>query len=465
MAAALPQPSRRVRDLLHWLSPIAAAVLATFWIFAGNPNGLPKDFMFEGGFLLCAVLAALVISDARLVDRGRFARALSVAPLHYLGTISYGIYLWHWPIIVYMTTARTGLSTIPLDAVRIAATLLAATLSYYLVEQPIRRAHFKGHTRIWLAPVTGVLTAVLLVVATAPAVADPGTAAKVADASVTSDLGVAGTGGFGREARIALPVATKISSAHRLRVLAIGDSVMQDAVPGIKAALSATGEVTTMSLASGGFGLSVNQHWIAKTLVPAIAKARPQIIVGTWSWDDDGPTTPNALHQSSQYTALLERSLRTMLRPGDGVAGVVLLEFPPEGFAAEPTPTEIHLFTQRDRGRRAWNAIAAKMATVFAGRVMYLPVANSILRNGRYSSWLPPLGDPFAHRAQWVRVRKLDEIHLCASGSARIGAVVSEDFASIFGLTAPPPSWVKGAWSNDPDFNDPPGACPNDHPS
>ena len=465
MAAALPQPSRRVQGVLHWIGPIAGAGLAVFWVTAGTPNGLPKNFMFEGGFLVCAVLAALVVSDARLVVPGRFARALSVAPVHYLGTISYGVYLWHWPIIVYMTTARTGLSSGPLDVVRIAATLLAATLSYFLVEQPIRRADFKGRVGLWLAPVTGIVTAVLVVVATVPAVADPGTVAKVASVTGSSPRAIAGAGGFGAQARIALPRSSEISTAHRLRVLMIGDSVMQDAAPGIKAALEATGDVTTRSLASGGFGLSVNQHWIAQTLVPAIASMHPQVIVGTWSWDDDGPTTPNALEQPARYATLLERSLRTMLRPGNGVAGVVLLEFPPEGFAAVPTKAEVNVFTQRDRGRRAWNTIVRKMASVFPGRVMYLPVADAILRNGRYSSWLPPIGDPSANAAQWVRVRKLDEIHLCAAGSARIGDAVSEDFASIFGLKAPPRSWLNGDWTSDPDFNDPPGACPNDHPS
>ncbi len=64
---------------------------------------------------------------------------LSLRPMRWLGTRSYAIYLWHWPII---TVTRPGLDT-PLDglalfALRLAITLLAAELSYRLVEAPVR---------------------------------------------------------------------------------------------------------------------------------------------------------------------------------------------------------------------------------------------------------------------------------------------------------------------------------------
>ena len=54
-----------------------------FWVRAGTSGGLPTDFMFEGGFLLCAALTALVVADARLVEPGWFARGLAWRPLHF----------------------------------------------------------------------------------------------------------------------------------------------------------------------------------------------------------------------------------------------------------------------------------------------------------------------------------------------------------------------------------------------
>ena len=112
LAASRRQPNPRARRTLHVVGPAAAVALGVFWVTAGTAGGLPTNFMFEGGFLLCAALAGLVVADARLVEPGRFARALAWRPLHFIGTISYGIYLWHWPVIVYLNGARTGLSDV-----------------------------------------------------------------------------------------------------------------------------------------------------------------------------------------------------------------------------------------------------------------------------------------------------------------------------------------------------------------
>jgi hypothetical protein len=112
----------------------------------------------------------------------------------------------------------------------------------------------------------------------------------------------------------------------------------------------------------------------------------------------------------------------------------------------------------------AWNKIAATMPTDFPGRVMYLPLASSILLDGHYSTWLPPEGRPHAPSSQWIRARKLDNVHLCPEGSARYGDALLADMTSLFGLAPATPGWAQGSWTSDPDFNDPPGACPDDHP-
>ena len=60
----------------------------------------------------------------------------------------------------------------------------------------------------------------------------------------------------------------------------------------------------------------------------------------------------------------------------------------------------------------AWNTIAAKMPSYFPGRVMYFPLADAVLLAGRYSAWLPPEGNPHASSQSWIRVRKVDKVHL-----------------------------------------------------
>jgi len=464
VAAARPQPGASARRALHVASPLAAVALGVFWVTAGTAQGDPKNWMFEGGFLLCAALATIVVADARLLDRGLFARLLSTPPLHFLGTISYGIYLWHLPIFVYMTGARTGLATAPLDIARVATTLAVSTASYFLVEAPIRRRKFRGAVRGLLAPAAGLLTAALLVAATVPAVADPGTLAKTSKVAVPTGTKVTGAGGYGSQVPITLAPGTVVSPAHPLRIVLLGDSVMHDASYGIAAALAATGEATVQTNTIDGFGLTTATIW--PTSIPRIiGEEHPELIVASWSWDQFGPTKPNALHEPAAYTALLKRAVRVMLTPGNGVDGVIFTQFPLSGSIPAADPAEQKAYNkERLEGLNAWNAIAEKMTSYFPGKVMYLPVASSLLLDGRYSAWLPPVGDPKAPKDQWIRARKLDNVHLCPEGSARYADAILSDLTKIFRLTPATSTWADGTWTSDPDFNDPPGACPDDHP-
>ena len=466
LAAARPQPNSQARRTLHVLSPAAAVVLGFFWVTAGTAGGLPTNFMFEGGFLVCALLAGMVVADARLLERGWFARALSVRPLHFVGTISYGIYLWHWPVIVYLTGARTGLSGAPLDLVRVAVTLAVSTASYYLVERPIRQAHLHGWVRRWGAPVVGVATAVVMVVATFPAVADPSTVALTTRLTVTPGTPgatVPGSGGYAGQEPIRL--AALPSAADPLRVMLLGDSVMHDASYGVTAALQATGEVTVSTRTIDGFGLTTATNW--RTSLPnLIRETGAQLIVASWSWDQLGPTTPNALHQPAQYEQLLHSALSEMLTPGNGVEGVIFTQFPISGLIASTNPSVQASYSRsRAQGVVAWNDIAKNMTTLFPGRVMYFPVADAILLDGHYSAWLPPEGDPHVPPSEWTRVRKLDNVHLCPEGSARYGAAVLGDMTTLFGLAPGGTAWAQGSWTTNPNFNNPPGACPDDHPA
>jgi peptidoglycan/LPS O-acetylase OafA/YrhL len=474
-AAARRQPRGRARRWLHVAGPIAAVVLAVFWVRAGTPAGLPTNFMFEGGFLICAALAAAVVADARLEEPGTFSRALAWKPLHFVGTISYGIYLWHWPVIVYLTGSRTGLSGWSLDVARIVVTLVVSTASYYLVERPIRQARLRGWVRYWGAPLAGLLSAVLIVTATAPALADPSSVAKTthvaavhpgagagAPSGAAASAAVPGSGGY--TGQLPIHLASAPSPADPLRVLVIGDSVMQDASFGITAALQATGEATVARRTIVGFGLTTASNW-PTSLPNLIRQTRAQLIVASWSWDQYGPTTPNALRQPAQYTALLERAVSTMLTPGNGVEGIIFTQFPQSAVEKANDPSQQTAYNKERRdGVIAWNAIAEKMTTVFPGRVMYLPLASSVLLHGEYSAWLPPEGTPHAPSAQWVRVRKLDGVHLCPEGSARYGDALLADMTAVFGLAPATPDWAQGSWTSDPDFNNPPGACPDDHP-
>jgi hypothetical protein len=97
-------------------------------------------------------------------DRGVFGLALSIRPLRWIGKISYGLYLWHWPIYLVMTTGRTGLEGTELLLARVAVSVGVAALSFYLVEQPIRHGALRRWRAWTIAPVAacGVIVALVL---------------------------------------------------------------------------------------------------------------------------------------------------------------------------------------------------------------------------------------------------------------------------------------------------------------
>jgi peptidoglycan/LPS O-acetylase OafA/YrhL len=100
-----------------------------------------QPFLYRGGFAVVALTTAVAIM-AVVHPRTRLGTGLLLGwgPLRWIGERSYGIYLWHWPIFAI---TRPGLDVpldgLPLLALRLAATILLAHLSYRYVEEPIRR--------------------------------------------------------------------------------------------------------------------------------------------------------------------------------------------------------------------------------------------------------------------------------------------------------------------------------------
>ena len=93
----------------------------------------------------------LFSGEYRLVQGDGSVRwVLSARPVVALGRISYGVYLFHWPVYVVLDEARIGRGGVALFAARIAVTLAIATVSYVAIERPVR-------TSGWSLPRVGVL--------------------------------------------------------------------------------------------------------------------------------------------------------------------------------------------------------------------------------------------------------------------------------------------------------------------
>ena len=126
--------SRRSRRVLQAVG--LASLLATLWCW--STLSLTDGALWQGGFLVFSMLTCGVILGA-LAGHGPLTAVLSLAPLVYLGHISYGLYLYHWPIYLWLTEDRTGLDTWPLLGVRVLVSLAVAIASFHLLERPVLR--------------------------------------------------------------------------------------------------------------------------------------------------------------------------------------------------------------------------------------------------------------------------------------------------------------------------------------
>jgi len=220
--AALVTVDRRrsARRRTGWWAPAAgtAALAFLLWSFAVVRGTAPA--YYRGGLAAFALAAVVVVAVVVRGRAGPLGAVLGFAPLRGLGIISYGVYLWHWPVIVYATPERTGLDGWALDAACVAMTLALAIASFLLIERPIRRGALRSALRGGIqgarpqlalgGAVAAVAALVVLATAGAPASSDAGVVAGPArDASDFPSQSV--------------PVAVAVP-ARVPRILLVGDS-------------------------------------------------------------------------------------------------------------------------------------------------------------------------------------------------------------------------------------------------
>jgi peptidoglycan/LPS O-acetylase OafA/YrhL len=194
-AARQPRP--------RWLIDAAGLVGLAGLFLAFTRLSESSGLLFRGGLVLVALLTSLVLLATEretLVNR-----LLGWEPLRAVGVVSYGLYLWHWPIYLVLSPTRTGADGWPLLGLRLATTAALAAGSYLLVERPIR----SGALRRRLLPATrrGLVAASAIFVVTAVIAGTAGASAPVP---------IERSGTF--ETRVRTP------NAGQLSVLLAGDS-------------------------------------------------------------------------------------------------------------------------------------------------------------------------------------------------------------------------------------------------
>jgi len=180
-------------------------------------------WMYHGGFLLVAVASAAVIAAAADDRTTLVSRALSVRPLRAVGVVSYGLYLWHWPVDIVLTPARTDLAEGWLLLTRFAVTGALAALSFVLVEAPVRRDERWRGIRLQVAGATvaAVCTVLAVVVATPTT---PGISTALAAQPLPQPTAAPSESPRARPSAGATPSSAP-TEQRPVRVFVVGDSV------------------------------------------------------------------------------------------------------------------------------------------------------------------------------------------------------------------------------------------------
>ena len=200
--------SRRARVVLGVLA--AGAVMVLGWAVGRAGGG--DTWLYRGGLLLVALAVAIVLAHVVLVPDGWSARVLSPRPLVLLGRISYGVYLWHWPVYVAVNAGRTGRTGLELFALRCLVTLALAAASYVLVERPLRG--LINQPRSWRAIGAGAAVASAAVVVALVSAPVPVARAGVEPLSPATRNGIDAVGPVPEDVREA-PDGRRPEAGHR----------------------------------------------------------------------------------------------------------------------------------------------------------------------------------------------------------------------------------------------------------
>jgi len=143
----------------RWIGPIALTTMLVLIATAHHQDLL----WYRGGLIAYALVTSVVVLTA-IEPTGLVATVLSWRPLVGVGIVSYGAYLVHWPIFLWLRTA-TSLSGVARFAVGTGLSIALAGVSYRLLEAPIRRRRlFTDRMVVGLSASIAVLVVMLDVV-------------------------------------------------------------------------------------------------------------------------------------------------------------------------------------------------------------------------------------------------------------------------------------------------------------
>ncbi len=171
LALALPVGREIGHRVARSIALLSTTALIGFFVLSGTVH-TSDDVVYGGGLAAFSVVACVLILGA-LVP-GPVRSFVTWAPLMWVGRLSYGIYVFHWPVFVAMTDRRFGGGGWWLDLLRVATTIALAMVSFHVLEEPIRRRRLLSSLRVGgiavVAAVAVVVGVVFVVARPAPVV-------------------------------------------------------------------------------------------------------------------------------------------------------------------------------------------------------------------------------------------------------------------------------------------------------
>jgi peptidoglycan/LPS O-acetylase OafA/YrhL len=166
---------------------LSIAGLAALMVF--TPRG--AHWMYYGGFLLVDLLTVTAIVCVQSSRRTVARDVTAWKPLVFVGVISYGLYVFHFPLFIILNDERMPIHGWPLNVLRLAVTFLVAFVSYRYYEQPLRARGLPSVRSRWIAGgVAATLLVGLVVVSTTS-----GDSSLASGADAGADVNAASTDG------------------------------------------------------------------------------------------------------------------------------------------------------------------------------------------------------------------------------------------------------------------------------
>ncbi len=337
-------PSARWRRIVKVVGPLALVAMFVAWWQVSDVASL----YYHGGSAVFAIVVALVISAS--MTGGPTRAALAFGPLPWIGRLSYGLYLWHWPIIVWIVPTRLHVGTTTLNLVRLGLTFAIATASYYVVELPIRQGWQRRTRRraiVWIAPIGIAVTVVAIMASTAGATPPPNYLWASGDPLFCGPPRPQDARAARAEQRRLGPLHLPRRVEHQ-RILLIGDSTACSLWIGLSQVGPASGvevdqgSVFGCGIASGEITTTRNEQitphsercpeMVDRTLRESLGRARPDLVLWMSIWEksdiiQDGKTLVSGTPAGDR--AMLSRMDDALRRVTRGGAKVALITVAP----------------------------------------------------------------------------------------------------------------------------------------